>query len=324
MRTALARLGKLGSVPVLPIIPAPQPWRYRHTARLHLGRGIGYYRRQSRALVPVADCLLLPRQLSALLGPLSTYLRGVEGELVLRLGRATGEALVLVRAARASLPRLRAAARSLFRNPVLVGFVGEAGGARRVFFGRDAYREECSGRKFLVPAGAFFQANPHIIPELLAAVTRFCRLTGREVLYDLYCGVGLFAVVLASHCARVYGIEAAGEAVAAARANAGLNQVRNASFIAGRVEEVLKEAASQAPPDVVVLDPPRSGCSPRVLEELALLAPRRIVYVSCDPATLARDLGFLAAHGYRVEAVQPLDMFPQTYHIEAVALCERS
>ncbi|MGE5592390.1 MAG: 23S rRNA (uracil(1939)-C(5))-methyltransferase RlmD [Betaproteobacteria bacterium] len=205
--------------------------------------------------------------------------------------------------------------------------------APRVVKGVGFFRERILGLEFMVSADSFLQVNPEGMEVLYNEVLRAADLSGGEVALDAYCGVGSISLVLARRCRQVFGIEEVRSAVADARRNAALNSLTNCDFIAGKVEDVLAtefegaaggpaQAASCLPRsvDVVVLDPPRAGCDAKALRALAFLEPSRIVYVSCDPETLARDLRILAGIGYKLASVQPVDMFPQTAHVETVVL----
>jgi len=182
--------------------------------------------------------------------------------------------------------------------------------------GRNWLTEELDGRRFRISAGSFFQVNTPQTERLLEAVRQFLDPQGDETLLDLYCGVGTLALSVADRVSRVIGIESYGQAVADARAN--VHEGESVEFIEGRAKEVLAEL--DLPVEAAIVDPPRAGCADEVLRELMRLSPPRLIYVSCDPATLSRDARRLAEAGYRLEAVQPIDMFPQTYHIESVSL----
>jgi len=178
------------------------------------------------------------------------------------------------------------------------------------------------GRTFLVPAQGFFQANLYLVEQLVDAVVAMCALTGRESVLDAYCGSGLFSMFLAPAARQVFGIELWGKAITCARENLARAGHDNADFIIGDVGEVMQSqfVARQQFLDVLVLDPPRTGCPGKVLSSVNRLRPKRIAYVSCNPATQARDCRFFAGHGYTLQNLQPFDMFPQTSHIEVVAL----
>ena len=186
--------------------------------------------------------------------------------------------------------------------------------------------------RFRVSPLSFFQVNSVQMERLYSTALEYAGLTGNENVWDLYCGVGTISLFLARHCAHVYGVEIIPEAIENAKENAALNSITNAEFFTGKAEEVLPEwyseyfaadaadAADNNRVDVIVVDPPRKGCDPMCLDTMVKIAPDRIVYVSCDPATLARDLRFLCDNGYRIERVRPCDMFPQTVHVETVVL----
>lgn len=251
-------------------------------------------------------------------------------EVVIRQGRATGEILLLLLTDSSD----QATARMLWNelrnlHPNLVGIVTRGRGLTAkhraaTVLGQDFYNEIISGIRFHVPATAFFQNNPKQTEVLLQHVRSFCATDSREHLLDLYCGAGLFANYLAGDYGLVTGIEENSTAVAAAGENAVINNRKNTVFLTGRVEKVLVRVARSGPaPDTIILDPPRQGCLPDAITGIAALSPKKIIYVSCNPATLARDLALLAEQHYRVQFVQPIDMFPHTYHIECIVKLEK-
>jgi 23S rRNA (uracil1939-C5)-methyltransferase len=191
--------------------------------------------------------------------------------------------------------------------------------------GRDHIRERIGGLTFQISANSFFQTNTVQAERLFELVLEAAALDGGETVIDLYSGTGAISLLLAQRCRWVYGVELAQAAVDDAGLNADANGIANCTFLAGEVRFVLPSLiAKGVTADVVVADPPRAGFHPKALEALATLGPARIVYVSCNPSTLARDLGELVRGGYRVEWVQPVDMFPHTPHIEAVARLART
>jgi 23S rRNA (uracil1939-C5)-methyltransferase len=274
-------------------------------------------------------------ELPAILADLTRLLNAHCGEyplkeVVVRKGRSTGELMLLLKTRGSNPARTRAVWSELHNlYPGLTGIVisdssSAAGHGATIVIGQDYYSEVVSGVRFHVPAAAFFQNNPEQTEVLLQQVKTFCEPADREHLLDLYCGVGHFSHYLASYYGLVTGIEENNAVVAAARENAVINDSNNTVFIAGRVEGALARMAKNRPaPETIVLDPPRQGCLPEAIEGIAALSPQKVVYVSCNPATLARDLALLARHHYHVQALQPIDMFPHTHHIECVALIER-
>jgi 23S rRNA (uracil1939-C5)-methyltransferase len=210
--------------------------------------------------------------------------------------------------------------------PALVGVVvlGLPGGRGRVPIGQDYLYDRVFDRVFRISAGSFFQVNPAQTPVLVEQALTAARPRPTDRVLDGYSGVGLFALFFAGRTAHVHAIESQPGAVADARASAALNDIGNVTTTEGVLERVLGLLAHQGERvDVALVDPPRAGCHPRALAEIRALGPRTFVYVSCDPATLARDLHLLCGDEYRLVHVQPVDLFPQTAHIEAVALCER-
>jgi 23S rRNA (uracil1939-C5)-methyltransferase len=193
-----------------------------------------------------------------------------------------------------------------------------------VLWGEDGITDILGGLEFRISATAFYQVNPVQTLVLYKKAVEYAGLSGKEKALDVYCGVGTLTLFLARHALEVYGIEANKNAIEDATANAKLNRITNIRFIAGRAEKVLPDLAEAGITfDVAVVDPPRAGCQPEVLQALANTKARRIVYVSCNPSTLARDLKDLVQLGYKAEEVQPVDMFPHTYHVETVALMSR-
>ena len=185
----------------------------------------------------------------------------------------------------------------------------------RMFTGQQHYEEELQGHRFRIGSPSFFQVNTRQAERMLTLVSERLRLTGQETVVDAYAGVGVFAVAAADSARRVIAIEESRAAIEDAKLNAA--GVPNLEFLEGKTEHVL--SSLEETPDAVVLDPPRSGCHEDALEALLGLAPARVVYVSCDPQSLARDLAILVEGGYRLESVEPIDMFPHTHHVECVA-----
>jgi 23S rRNA (uracil1939-C5)-methyltransferase len=194
-----------------------------------------------------------------------------------------------------------------------------------LLWGEEAIEEEIGGLRFRVRPNAFLQTNTEMAERLYAIAREFAQLGGGETVYDLYCGIGTIGLSLAAKALTVWGIEISEESVACAIENQELNGIGNAAFFAGNVGEVLRELRDRAgDPDVVVVDPPRAGLAGKALRRLGEIAAPRVVYVSCNPTTLAGDLKRLSDdYGYRLLRAQPVDMFPHTPHVECVALLER-
>ncbi|MDR7612509.1 MAG: 23S rRNA (uracil(1939)-C(5))-methyltransferase RlmD [Armatimonadota bacterium] len=346
---SLRHLGGLTDLPVRPILPTEPPWHYRNKMEFSLappGR-VGLHRRERwDEVVDLEVCYLPSPRVVAVLQATREFLRawaipcydprthqGFARHLVVREGRATGEMLVglvttpgpfpqareWLEAVRRAVPDVTGVVRVL--NPSRSDAVEVAG--VEVLAGRPFIHERLRGLTFRLDVQTFFQTNTAAAERMLDVVVEFAALSGRERVADLYCGVGTFALALASRAAEVVGVEAAPAAVDAARHNAASNGIANARFVCADAAR-LPEIVSGAPPDVVVLDPPRAGAGARVMRRIAALGPPRVVYVSCNPTTLAPDLRVLVAAGYRASVVQPLDLFPHTYHVECIVRLDRS
>ncbi|MHB1130933.1 MAG: 23S rRNA (uracil(1939)-C(5))-methyltransferase RlmD [Chloroflexota bacterium] len=294
VREQLRRLGGLPDAPVRPVLGMAEPWTYRNHARFSALRDghLGFTRHASRALVEIEYCHLMHPAINGALARLQGHCRRMFNVSV-RYGTYTGELLV-------------------------APFVPEAKDVLPT--GQKEFHEALLGRTFRVSAAAFFQVNTTQAEVMMGLVREGLDLHGGETVVDAYCGVGTFGVLLADVAGRVVGIEDSVAALADASHNA--TGLANVELIQGATEQVLP--ALPGPVDGVVIDPPRAGCRPEVLEALIARRPRRIVYVSCDTATLARDLRVLVDGGFNLLSVQPIDMFPQTFHIENVAVLEQN
>ena len=271
-------------------LPAPEQYGYRNHARFTVGRRkgeLGFVNRDSRRFIPVQECLLMHPRINEALAQLQGRCSETS-QLSLRYGTATGDFLIQ--------PKLKS-------------------GEVPLPSGQKHYREALDGKAFRIAASSFFQVNTPQAERMVELVKEGLELSGKELVVDAYAGVGTFAISLAPHAAEVIAIEESTSAVEDAILNAeGVEGVR---FLVGKTEEVLAHLEDR--PHGVVLDPPRAGCHERALEALVRLAPRRVVYVSCDPETLGRDLEILCRGAFSLERVQPIDMFPQTHHVECIA-----
>jgi 23S rRNA (uracil1939-C5)-methyltransferase len=345
---ALRRIGKLDGFELLPIVPAVQQWRYRNKLEYSFGNGPGGelvcgFHAPGRwdRIVPLEDCLLASEHGNAVReqvvgwarahGLRAHERRSHDGELrnlVVREGRRTGEVQVRLVAAPADLP-LDALAEAVQADSLLVTTTDAAGettaeGETELVAGTEFIDEELGDLRFRISPLAFFQTNTEMAEQLYGAAAELAELRGTERLYDLYCGSGTIALVLSARAAQVFGIELAPDAVADAITNARRNGIDNTQFFAGDVRLALPELVERAGrPDVVVVDPPRAGLSKKAVRRLIEAAPKKVVYVSCNPTTLAPNAAQLADAGYALRRVRPVDLFPQTPHIECVAVLER-
>jgi len=314
----LRRVAGLRDPAVPPVRPAPAPWAYR--ARITLaaeGRRLGYHRLRSHALVEIDACPIAEPVLAAHLGAARAFADALRAPLVrVTIAAAPGGVVLVARTAARPGPADRAATeRLLVAQPSVRGAVVTDGEVRLVVGDPTVRAPLEPGLAIEVPADVFTQVNPAANQLLVATVVGLVGAAPRVL--DLYCGAGNFALPLARRGARVRGVERDAAAVAAARANAARLGLLGATFVAADVATALA-AEPPGSADAVVLDPPRAGAAPALGALAALRAPR-LVYVSCDPATLARDIRALAAHGYRLGRLELLDLFPQTYHVETVA-----
>jgi 23S rRNA (uracil1939-C5)-methyltransferase len=291
------------------------PLAYRTTAELHGDRGrLGYYRPGSRRVADLPACCLHHPAINQALGSLRAeelWLRSA----TIRCEPATGRTLAVLDGKK----RHELAERWMEAEPTLIGVTDKDGVS---LVGQMALDQVVAGLQFRVSATSFFQINFLQWEPLVARVRELIEPTPKTRLLDLYCGVGLFALTLAREVDHVVGVEAYITAVKDARHNAQRNGIDNVHFRDASAEVVLP--AYHGDVDRVVLDPPRRGCGPAVLDALAELRPKRIVYVSCHPGTLARDCKHLTQHGYHVRSAEIIDMFPHTSHVESIVALDRN
>ena len=347
VRESLAHLAGLHDLEIRPILPMAEPWRYRNKMEFafHPATLIGLHRRGAfDQVVPIDACLVQSAAANAILGlvrdwaaasGLSRYdprdRTGLLRQVIIREASSTGEVLVGLITTAPEVPAAQALA------GLLIGSVPKVAGVLHginpglsdglplhgvaLLAGRHYIVEELAGVRFRIGLETFFQTNTAQAGRLIEVVEALAGLGGGETVYDLYCGVGTFSLPLARRAKQVLGVEIVPSAVQAARENAASNGISNAEFLTGDARRQLPDLVRRAGrPDVLVLDPPRSGAGRRVTEKIIAAGAARIVYVSCNPTTLAPDLSELVRAGYIVHAVQPLDMFPQTYHVECVVL----
>lgn len=312
LRDCLVRIGGLVDPPVAPTLGMDQPWGYRNHLRVRLAGGRPALVAQDGAsLLPIDECPIAHPLVLDLLSCLELDLPDGT-EVGLRAGIHTGDRLIAIHAPAAELAEVDV------ELDVSVTLLDPQTGAVHVAAGRPFLLERLGGHVFMVPANAFFQVNTVMAEQLVAQVGAWLPAAG-ERLIDLYSGVGTFSVLLADRFQEVVAVEAHGPAVAAAMDNAGgLEQVQLVEASAAEGLAWALDETGGRPTDCLLLDPPRAGVDRETLGLLAGAAARTMIYVSCDPATLARDAGRLAAAGWEFEASQPIDMFPQTHHVESV------
>lgn len=338
---------------VQPILGMENPLHYRCKvqaafAPVH-GRTVsGIYQSSSHILVPVDHCRIEDEGAQRIVADVRRLMpkfrvtpfdedarRGVLRHVLVRRGWATGQYLAAIVSFTPVFPSKRRFAEALVRlHPELTTVVLNVnrqrtsmvlGSEEHVLYGPGFIEDELCGLRFRISASSFYQVNPPQAERLYRAAIDMAQLTGKESVLDAYCGVGTIGLAAASQAGRVTGVELNPAAARDASGNARRNNVRNARFFAGDAGEFLRDAAAGGEPfDVVLMDPPRAGASREFLEAVCAAAPRRVVYISCNPETQARDLRFLTSRGYRAERAQPVDMFPFTHHIENIVSLSRA
>ena len=353
VQDALTRIGGFHSLPVRPILGADSRDGYRNKALLPLGTkkdgslSMGFYAVNSHRIVDCEECRLQPEEFNRAMDAFREWAAaygdpvydeathsGRMRRLYLRKGEMTGQILAcvvvngnglhheseLIEALKQAVPGLASVVINSNRERTNVAL----GQKCRTIYGMDTIEDTLCGLRFKLSPLSFYQVNRTQAERLYEVAARYAGLTGQELLLDLYCGAGTIGLSMAGMARRLLGVEIVPQAVENARENARLNGIENAEFFCGDAGEAARMLAERGErPDVIVLDPPRKGCSPDLVRTVAEFGPKRIVYVSCDPATLARDLKLFAELGYPPVEAAPVDMFPGTAHVETVVLLSK-
>nr|WP_256338085.1 23S rRNA (uracil(1939)-C(5))-methyltransferase RlmD [Paenibacillus sp. 276b] len=337
---------------VLPTMGMDEPWRYRNKAQVPIGAAEGglvggFYAKGSHRIIDMDTCLIQHehndevvakvKEIGSHFG-ISAYNeetgRGLLRHVVVKKAFRTGEMMLVlvtngrdipykdewIGSIREAIPHVASICQNVNKKQTNVIFGDET----RVLWGRDVIYDYIGDVQFAISARSFYQVNPVQTEVLYGKTVEYAGLSGKETVIDAYCGIGTISLFLAQHADQVYGVEIVPEAIEDARSNALLNEMKNVKFEVGASEDVIprwKEQGIEA--DVIVVDPPRKGCDPRLLDTILEMKPERVVYVSCNPSTLARDLRVLEDGGYRTVEVTPVDMFPHTVHVESVAMLVR-
>lgn len=352
VQDALSRIGHL-DIKVEEIIGAQKLNHYRNKAQypVEISDGVlsaGFYAYKSHRIIPCHNCQLQPAEFEKGLGAFSEWIkkenitsydeqtgRGLLRHIYFRKGFATGEimacavingdsvpnAQLLISLLRKNVDGLKSIALNLNKEKTNVIL----GKQTRIIWGEQHIQDRLLGKTFLISPNSFYQVNHDQCEKLYETAKAFAGLTGEETLLDLYCGVGTIGLTMADSAKQLVGIEIIPQAIENAKENAKINGIENAQFLcadAPKGAEILKQ--QRINPDVIILDPPRKGCDRALLDTITELSPDRIVYVSCDSATLARDLEILNSKGFTVNKVTAVDMFPRTPHVETVALLKRT
>ena len=346
VENVLSRIGNQ-NIDVMPIIGMEIPWRYRNKGHFHLAREnenitLGFYQSKSHDLVPVSRCLLFSQNINSLIKYLEKELtrqkitiynhktdKGNFRGIVLRESKYTGEIMIIfiTREERwyldenflnnliIAFPQVVSLCQNINKNPKMALF----GKDFRILKGKTFIEDHIGSFKFKISPSSFFQVNVLQTEILYKKILEYANLSGKETVIDSYSGTGTISIYLAGKAKKVYGLELQKGAVRDAWANGELNNLSNLKFISGKAESWLyKWIQRDEKAEVIIIDPPRRGCSREVLKNIIKIKPEQILYVSCDMPTLARDIKYITQNGYNIEEVQPIDMFPHTSHIECL------
>lgn len=336
-----------------PIIGMEDPWHYRNKAQFPFGYDkegnvvTGFYAGRSHNIIANTDCALGVEENKTVLETILAYMKkygvsaydetsgkGLIRHVLIRKGFASGQLMACVVINGNKLPEEKTLAEELWKIPGMTSVSINVNTERtnvilgkkvRVLKGKEKIEDTIGDVVFRISPLSFYQVNPIQTKKLYGQALEYAGLTGEETVWDLYCGIGTISLFLAKKAKKVYGVEIVPEAIADAKENAARNGITNAEFFVGKAEEVLprKYEEEGVYADVIVVDPPRKGCDEKCLETMVRMRPERIVYVSCDSATLARDLKYLGEMGYEVRKWRGCDMFPGTVHVETVCLLTR-
>ncbi|AGC68931.1 23S rRNA (uracil-5-)-methyltransferase RumA [Thermoclostridium stercorarium subsp. stercorarium DSM 8532] len=348
----LERIGGFWGIQVSPVIGMDNPMNYRNKAQYPVGMGdngpvAGFYARRSHIIIDSERCGIqhpasekvkntVLEAVKELKIPVYNEItgEGILRHIVTRVSYSTGDVMVILVVTDEKVPGLKKIIQKITREiPEVISIVLNINKRRdnvilgdkvRTVYGSDTLVDRLGHLKFHISPLSFYQVNPVQTVKLYNKAVEFAGLTGNETVFDLYCGIGTISLFLAEKAKEVIGVEVVPEAVEAATKNAVLNNISNARFYCGEAEKVVPELYNEGiRADVVVVDPPRKGCDEALLQTVVKMQPERIVYVSCNPSTLARDLKYLAANGYNLDKVHPVDLFPWTEHVETVVLMSK-
>ena len=375
VRNNLQRIGGFDAVllekVMEPIIGMEEPWHYRNKAQFPIGYDredrliTGFYAGRTHNIIANTDCALGVTENKAILETILAYMKeyqvpayrettgkGLVRHVLIRTGFQSGQIMVCLVINGRKLPKEDKLVEKLLAisfaekgEPKRIESISVSintektnvimGKEIRVLWGKERIQDTLGGIQFSISPLSFYQVNPVQTEKLYGLALEYAGLTGKETVWDLYCGIGTISLFMAKKAKQVYGVEIIPQAIEDARENARNNHITNAQFYVGKAEEVLPEfyekasaskdvsEAEKLQPDVIVVDPPRKGCDEKCLETMLAMCPERIVYVSCDSATLARDLKILCEGGYELKRVRPVDQFGQTVHVETVCLLSK-
>ena len=353
VRQLLERVGHVSDYEMLPIMGMEDPWHYRNKTQYPVGRGkegqivTGFYAGRTHAIIDTEKCYIQPEINEQILTIIKHWMtdhridpydettgRGLVRHILTRIGFQTGEILVCLVINAKKLPHKDELIEALKAVPGMTSISISSNMARtnvilgdtsRTLWGQDYITDYIGDVKYQISPLSFYQVNPLQTKRLYQTALDFADPGPEDTVWDLYCGIGTISLFIAQKASKVYGVEIVPQAIEDARRNAALNGMTNAAFYVGKAEEVLPQAYEKdhVHADIIVVDPPRKGCDKALLDCMISMQPKKIVYVSCDPATLARDLKILEEGGFKVRKVRCCDMFPHSVHVETVCLMSR-
>ncbi|NIK11657.1 23S rRNA (uracil(1939)-C(5))-methyltransferase RlmD [Alkalibacillus almallahensis] len=347
VQDVMKKIAQMPDVPVHPTIGMNEPWNYRNKVQIPVGERdgkviTGFYQKRTHNIIDMDTCPVqsdandeVVRGIRDIIDELNiqpydeeTH-EGVIRHIVLRTGYHTNEMMVVIVTKTKDLPKqkefvekikaLHSGIKGIIQNINADKTNVIMGDKSHTLWGNDVIVDRIHDLEFAISAQSFYQVNPEQTEKLYDQALKYAQLSGKETVIDAYCGIGTISLFLAQHAKKVYGVEVVPQAVDDAKDNAKRNHIDNADFFVGEAEKVMPWWKAQGlNPDVIVVDPPRKGCDEKLLQAMVDMEPDRIVYVSCNPSTLARDLAILADSGYETQEIQPVDMFPQASHVESV------
>ena len=352
VKQVISRIGKIEGATIHDTIGMETPFRYRNKAQfpVQMRKGepvIGFYKKKSHEVIPTAKCMIQHELNDEIIEVVREFIvennisvydevkhKGLLRHIVTKIGFTTGEVMVVLVANGKNIPNVNKLAKMLeerikgFKTLVVNVNTNKTnvilGRENKVICGTGKINDYIGNLVFEISPLSFFQVNPVQTEVLYNKALEYANLTGNETVFDIYCGIGTISLFLAQKAKKVYGIEIVDDAIKDAKRNAELNGLENTEFYAGKAEEVVPKMYKEGKKaDVVVVDPPRKGCDEKVLDTIVSMDPERVVYVSCNPSTLARDLAYMDERGFKCVEIQPVDMFPHSVHVETVCLLSR-
>ena len=353
VKNDLVKIGGLDDVIIHDTIGMKEPYRYRNKVQIPVGREkgetvIGFYKKGSHVIANTNTCIIQHEIADKAIEAVRKYMKEFNIEpydaktgqghirhIIVKTSFETKDTMVIIVTNKEHLPNKNQLLDRLKRAiPELKSLIHNINNKKtnivmgiktRVIYGEDHIIDYIGDLKFKISGESFFQVNPVQTEVLYKKALEYAGLKGDEIVFDIYCGIGTISLLLAQKSKKVYGIESVKEAIVDAKENAKINGINNVEFHCGNAEEVFPELYSKGiKADVVVVDPPRKGCDTSVLDTIIKMQPEKVVYVSCNPSTLARDLKYLSQNGFEALEVQPVDMFPQGVHVEVIVGIQRS